>query len=114
MDEKRERNSPSVYPHQISTFESNPTDARYRSFGDHATSVTSVRPIKKPHHPTQKKAKTNPKPKQKNKTDARKIKISSSLFASQLDWKGCELLKRIRAVKRKGGETHPTRAPGGV
>lgn len=32
---------PSVNPHQINTAESSPTEARYRSPGDHPTSVTS-------------------------------------------------------------------------
>lgn len=33
---------PSVYPHQIMTFESRPTEASQRSLGDQATSVTSI------------------------------------------------------------------------
>lgn len=39
---RRDMYVPNVYPHQINTFESNPTEAKYRSFGDHATSVTST------------------------------------------------------------------------
>ena len=34
---------PSLYPHQMMTCESSPVEARYRSSGDHARSVTSFR-----------------------------------------------------------------------
>jgi hypothetical protein len=36
---------PRVKPLQINTWESRPTEAKYRSSGDHARSVTSVRAL---------------------------------------------------------------------